>query len=71
MCPHGLNNIGLRRRGFSSEEIKKLKEIYSIIFLNEHNLTQAKEIVIEKYDKDPLANTVLEFLNESTRGIIK
>ncbi len=67
----GLNTIGLRRRGFSNEDIFKLKDIYSYIFSNDLNLSQAKQKVIEKYSDDKLAGTVLAFLDKSTRGIIK
>ena len=68
---NGLNTIGLRRRGFTNEEIMKLKEIYSYVFSSEINLSQAKEKIAEKFPQDPLAESVLEFLNKSSRGIIK
>lgn len=67
----GINIIGLRRRGFSNNEITELKEIYAIVFSKKLNLTQAKETVKQKFPKNKLAESVLSFLNESTRGIIK
>ena len=66
----GLNSIGLRRRGFKNEEIMKLKEIYSFIYSKKLNLTQAKEGIKENFPDDNLANTVLEFIEKSKRGII-
>ena len=39
----GLNSVGLRRRGFSNEEIQKIKDIYTIIYGKKYNLSQAKE----------------------------
>ncbi len=68
---NGLNTVGLRRRGFSNQDIMKLKEVYSFIFSKELNLSQAKEKIKEKFKDDVLANTVLDFLNKSTRGLIK
>ena len=68
---NGLNTVGLRRRGFSNDQIFKLKEIYSYIFSKDLNLTQAKEKIIEKFKDDELAQTVLDFLKSSTRGLIK
>ena len=68
---NGLNTVGLRRRGFTNDQIFKLKEIYSYIFSKDLNLSQAKEKIIEKFKDDELANTVLSFLNSSTRGLIK
>ncbi|MEE9432383.1 MAG: acyl-ACP--UDP-N-acetylglucosamine O-acyltransferase [Melioribacteraceae bacterium] len=67
----GVNTIGLRRRGFSNQEIAEIKEIYNVIFSKEYNLTQAKEIVIEKFKNSKHAETVLTFLDNSTRGIVK
>lgn len=67
----GLNTIGLRRRGFSNQEIMKLKDVYSLLFSKKLNLSQAKIKITEEYGDDHLAATVLNFLKESTRGIIK
>jgi UDP-N-acetylglucosamine acyltransferase len=67
----GLNVIGLRRRGFSNEDILRLKDIYSLVFSSEINLSQAKEKILLKYENDKYANAVLDFLNNSSRGIIK
>jgi UDP-N-acetylglucosamine acyltransferase len=67
----GLNVIGLRRRGFSNDEIMKLKNVYSIIFSQNLNLTQAKEKIGTDFKDYKLANNVLDFLAKSTRGIIK
>jgi len=67
----GLNVIGLRRRGFTNDEIFKLKNIYSIIFLQNLNVSQAKERILSEFKDDILANSVLDFLGKSTRGIIK
>jgi UDP-N-acetylglucosamine acyltransferase len=66
----GLNTIGLRRRGFSNEQIMKLKNIYNIIFGKKLNLSQAKEKVKEEYMNDDLANTVIEFIDRSNRSLI-
>jgi len=67
----GINIIGLRRRGFSNEEIAELKKIYSIIFSKELNLTQAKEKVKQDFVGNQIAESVLSFLEENTRGLIK
>jgi UDP-N-acetylglucosamine acyltransferase len=71
LCYNGLNTVGLRRRGFSNDQIFTLKEVYSYIFSKDLNLSQAKEKIIEKFNNDELANTVLDFLKSSTRGLIK
>lgn len=66
----GLNVIGLRRRGFSNQEIQMLKDVYQYLYRSQMNVTQAKEKILEEFGTEPLANEVLAFLNESKRGII-
>ena len=66
----GLNVVGLRRRGFSNQEIQMLKDVYQILYRSQMNVTQAKEKILEQFGKEPHANEVLNFLNESKRGII-
>jgi len=68
---NGLNTIGLRRRGYSNKDISTIKDIYSVIFSSDLNLTQAIEKVKELYPDDTNANAILKFLELSTRGIIK
>lgn len=67
----GINIIGLRRRGFSNNEIAELKNIYSVIFSKELNLTQAKEKVKQEFVDNKLTESVLSFLEGNTRGLIK
>ncbi len=68
---NGLNTIGLRRRGFSNSEILRIKEIYSIIFSKDLNLTQAISKIKDEFEMEPLVNSILAFIDKSKRGIIK
>jgi acyl-[acyl-carrier-protein]--UDP-N-acetylglucosamine O-acyltransferase len=44
----GLNLIGLRRNGFSNDEIMRIKKIYELIYLSHLNMTQAREQINPK-----------------------
>ncbi len=67
----GLNIIGLRRRGFSSESINSLKEAYNILYSPFYNTTQAIEkIKIEVKQTNEVKN-LLTFIEKSRRGISK
>ncbi|PID61250.1 MAG: acyl-[acyl-carrier-protein]--UDP-N-acetylglucosamine O-acyltransferase [Ignavibacteriae bacterium] len=68
---NGLNTIGLRRRGFSNKEITRIKEIYTMLFSNELNLSQAKGKIEKTFGDDKFAQNILNFLKKSKRGIIK
>ena len=66
----GLNSIGLRRNGFSPEQIQHLKKIYNYIFESKLNISQAKEKIKLEFPNDPFANEIFAFINESKIGII-
>lgn len=68
---YGLNNEGLKRRGFSSEELKNIKEAYRIIYRSGHTLENAKEQLIELAAKSDGVRAMLDFLGQVTRGIVR
>lgn len=67
----GLNYVGLRRNGFSEERIKKIEKIYFIIY--QSHLTRS--IAIKKIKDEPEMfeekKIIIEFFENSARGIIK
>jgi UDP-N-acetylglucosamine acyltransferase len=67
----GINTIGLRRRGFSSEKINEIQEIYRYIFLKGMNNSKAIEIVETEIPGSTEKNYILEFIKTSERGIMK
>jgi UDP-N-acetylglucosamine acyltransferase len=67
----GINTIGLRRRGFSSEKINEIQEIYRYIFLKGINNSKALEIVEREIPDSDERNYILDFIKTSERGIMK
>ncbi len=67
----GINSIGLRRRGFSSEKINEIQNIYRILFQKNNNVSQASRILEAELDASPERDEVLTFINNSQRGIMK
>lgn len=67
----GINSIGLRRRGFSSEKIAQLQEIYRIIYLDKLNVTQALDIIEAKFPATIERDEILSFISKSSVGILK
>ncbi|MBU1095571.1 MAG: acyl-[acyl-carrier-protein]--UDP-N-acetylglucosamine O-acyltransferase [Ignavibacteriae bacterium HGW-Ignavibacteriae-2] len=67
----GLNIIGLRRRGFSNEEISTLKNAYNILYNSGKNFSEAKLKLKETFAEHPRVNNILDFLAKSNRGIIR
>lgn len=66
----GLNVLGLKRRGFSNEDINSLKKAYQYIYSTSLNISQAKEKIINELANNKYVKDVLAFLDRSNRGII-
>ncbi len=66
----GVNVIGLKRRGFTQEQIDSIKEFYRLLYKSGRNISDAvKEI---KYVQPQTKETdlIIEFISKSTRGIL-
>lgn len=63
----GLNLVGLERRGFEKEDIKKLQKAYNILFSQEGTLQERIQEVSTAFDGDPLVGDVINFAKEKTR----
>ena len=69
--PHGINAEGLKRRGFSSDAVMNIKRAYKTLYRNSLTLDEAKQQLRLQQEKCPEIGLLLEFLNTSTRGIIR
>lgn len=67
----GVNTIGLNRRGFDKEVIKQIEDIYRIIFVRGHNLSNALEIVENEMPDTEIRKQILDFIKSQKDGIIK
>lgn len=67
----GVNSVGLKRRGFSTETINQILDIYRTIFSKGMNTSQAIEFIEEEYTVSDERDEIVMFIRDSTRGIIK
>ena len=67
----GINSVGLRRRGFTSEKIKEIQNIYRILYQKNYNNSQASEIIEAEMEATPERDEILQFIKNSHRGIMK
>jgi len=67
----GVNSIGLRRRGFNSEQINQIQDIYRIIYLKGLNNSQALSVIEAEVPATPERDDILTFIQKSSRGIMK
>jgi len=68
---YGLNRIGLKRHGFSTEQIVILKAVYKVLFRAGLPLQEAMKIVRGRWNDIPEVETILSFVENSKRGICR
>ncbi len=67
----GVNSVGLQRRGFSSEKINGILEIYRNIYTRGLNITQATSFIENELPETEERNEIIKFIKDSKRGILK
>jgi UDP-N-acetylglucosamine acyltransferase len=68
---YGLNTVGLERRGFSKERIRKIDHVFHVLLNSKLNTTQALERLRAEGDQGEDVAMLLKFVEQSERGIIK
>jgi UDP-N-acetylglucosamine acyltransferase len=66
-----LNKVGLERRGFSPERIKKLHHAFKVLLASKLNTSQALEKLKEEGAVDEEVQLLVRFIETSQRGVIK
>mgnify|MGYP001248266115 CR=1 FL=1 len=67
----GINSVGLRRRGFTSEKIREIQDIYRILYQKNYNNSQACDIIEAEMEATPERDEILQFIKNSHRGIMR
>lgn len=67
----GINIVGLRRRGFSAEQIRNIKDMYDIIYNSGMNVSDACEKIEAGFPQSDERDTILSFIRSSKRGIVR
>jgi UDP-N-acetylglucosamine acyltransferase len=67
----GINSIGLRRRGYTNEQIRDIQDVYRYIYQSGMNTSHAAERVEAELPATNERDEILLFIKNSPRGIIK
>jgi len=67
----GINSIGLRRRGFTTEKIREIQNIYRILYQKNFNNSQATEKIEADMEATKERDQIILFIKNSQRGIMK
>jgi UDP-N-acetylglucosamine acyltransferase len=68
---YGMNKVGLERRGFSAERIKKIHHAYKTLLASKLNTSQALEKLKAEADRGEDVEMLIRFIETSERGVIK
>jgi UDP-N-acetylglucosamine acyltransferase len=66
---HGPNSIGLKRKGFSPDTIRALKDAYKIIYRNRRPLAQVLDETSATFPDVPEVIALVDFIRASKRGV--
>ena len=66
---HGPNVIGLKRRGFTDETIRALKDAFRMIFRNRRPLAEVLQETEEALGRSPEVKRLVDFIRNSERGV--
>jgi len=67
----GVNSVGLRRRGFSDQQIMNVEDIYRVVYVQNSNITTALKVADIELPSSEEKNTILDFIKGSTKGIMR
>ena len=67
----GVNSVGLKRRGYTLNQINEILDIYRVIYNQGLNTTQALEYIEQEFRATDERDEIISFIRESERGIVK
>lgn len=69
--PHGINNVGLERQGFSPEAIRQIRKAYKTVYKSGLKLDEAFQVLVKMAAEVPEIQRMVEFLQQPGRSIIR
>jgi len=69
--PHAVNAEGLRRRGFSEEQVRNIREAYRILYRSELKLADALARLEPLAAAQPEVRVFVDFINASNRSLVR
>jgi UDP-N-acetylglucosamine acyltransferase len=69
--PHSINSEGLKRRGFTPEQIRALKNAYRVLYRSELKLEDAVTELRRMAGSEPVIQPMIDFIAQSTRSLVR
>jgi UDP-N-acetylglucosamine acyltransferase len=68
---YGINSVGLERRGFTPDRIRKIHHAYKVLLASKLNTSQALEKLKSEPNGGDDVAMLVQFIESSERGVIK
>ncbi len=69
--PHSVNSEGLKRRGFTPDNIRNIKNAFRILYRSDLKLEQAMRQLEALVAEQPELRALVDFIGASTRSIVR
>jgi len=69
--PHSINSEGLKRRGFTPEQVRALKNAYRVLYRSDLKLDDALVQLREMAQGEPVIQPMIDFIGQSTRSLVR
>jgi len=69
--PHSVNSEGLKRRGFTPEQIRNIKNAYRVLYRSDMLLKDAVAELQSRVPTQPELKIFVDFIGESTRSLVR
>ena len=69
--PHSINSEGLKRRGFTPEQIRNLRNAYRVLYRSDMKLADAVAELQSRVATQPELKIFVDFIGESTRSLVR
>jgi len=67
----GINTIGLKRRNFSSDEMRVIEDVYRILFVKGYAVSRALNIIEDELPESEYRTRIVDFVKGARRGLMK
>jgi UDP-N-acetylglucosamine acyltransferase len=70
-APHAVNSEGLKRRGFTEDQIRNIRDAYRTLYRSDLRLVEALEKMQPMASTQPEVRAFVDFIGTSTRSIVR
>ena len=66
----GVNSVGLRRRGFTEEQVREIEDIYRVLYVQNSNISKGMK-ALETATASEILTEISQFIQNSENGVIR